>query len=381
MVRYKYFPVWVTVILLFMLTACQPQPGATPTPTRTPGPVDIQPAVTTPTVAAATQAPAAQPVSVGPNEYPPGINPLTGLMVDDPNVLQRRPLAIKVSNNQPSRPQSGLSFADLVFEHYAEGGETRFTALFYSQAPEHVGSIRSGRLIDLEIVPMFDAILATSGYSGGTLTRVESRPWNDRNLSAPFIGPPAIVRLDLPNTAVENTQFAVPLEIWNLATQRNLNQPPALAPGFAFNITPPAGGTPASHITFDYGLSWTKVDWQYDPAAGVYLRSLGGTPHVDKLTEQQLGFENVLAVGAMHVKADYVEDGFSGERSTEIQIWGTGPATLFRDGQRIEGTWTRNDPEQMLQFTDASGNVLTFKPGQTWVEFVPIGFDKMIVTP
>jgi hypothetical protein len=367
------------VLIAPVLGACQPTPAATPTPTRTPSGAVVPPAATT-APAGSTPAPVIDTGNIGPNEYPPNVNPLTGLVVPDPAVLQRSPLAIKVSNNNPSRPQSGLSFADLVFEHYAEGGETRYTAIIYSQTPERVGSVRSGRLIDVELIPMFDAILSASGFSGGTLSRLTSKPWGTRNLSGPEIGAPSLVRLDLKDVGVEDTEFAVPSALWALATQKNINNPPDLTPGMAFNSKVPAGGTPATMITFEYGLSWTKVEWQYDPATGKYLRTLYGEPHVDKLTDQQLAFDNVLAVGANHVQADYVEDGFSGELSTEIQVWGEGPATLFRNGQRIEGHWSRLDPEQMLQFTDLNGNILYLKPGTTWFEMLPLGFDKMFVT-
>ena len=69
-------------------------------------------------------------------------------------------------------PQSGLSNADIVFEHYAEGGATRFTAIFYSKDAEPIGSIRSGRLIDLEIPKMYDAAFAYSGASGPVRLKV-----------------------------------------------------------------------------------------------------------------------------------------------------------------------------------------------------------------
>ncbi|RMF36206.1 MAG: DUF3048 domain-containing protein, partial [Chloroflexi bacterium] len=72
------------------------------------------------------------------------------------------------------RPQAGLSFADLVFEHYAEGGVTRFTAVFLGHDAEKVGSIRSGRLIDLEIPAMYKAMFAYSGSSGGVKERIRN---------------------------------------------------------------------------------------------------------------------------------------------------------------------------------------------------------------
>ncbi|HJW84927.1 MAG TPA: DUF3048 domain-containing protein, partial [Anaerolineae bacterium] len=102
--------------------------------------------------------------------FAPDVNPLTGEKAPDPAVLQRRPLAIKVANsNEPGvRPQSGVSFADLVYEHEAEGGVTRWTALFLSQSPALVGSNRSCRIIDADLPAMYKALLACSGFSGGT---------------------------------------------------------------------------------------------------------------------------------------------------------------------------------------------------------------------
>jgi hypothetical protein len=98
---------------------------------------------------------------IGPETYPAGVNPLTGLIAADPSVLNRRPIDVKISNAPPLvRPQAGIGAADIVYEHYAEGGLTRFSAVFYGQAPERVGSIRSARLIDYEVVPMYQGMLA-----------------------------------------------------------------------------------------------------------------------------------------------------------------------------------------------------------------------------
>lgn len=365
-----------------LLGACQPHPAATPTPTRTPGAV-VAPLTWTPNPTATSIAVTAVPSNelIGPESYAAGMNPMTGLAVADPAVLNRRPLAIKVSNNVSVNPQSGMSFADWVFEHYAEGRETRYTAVFYSQTPELVGSVRSGRLIDIEIVQMADAILSTSGFSGGTLTRIQASNWASRNLSGPTLGDPYLVRIPMSDRDLEHTLFAVPAKLWELATERGINQPPDLTPGLVFNQMPNAGGSPASRIGIDYGLSYTEVGWEYDAVTGLYKRLLYGKPHLDDLTDRQIAVANVVMVFAQHVFADYIEDGFSGELSTQIQIWAQGPAVLFRDGQRFDGSWSRWDAENMLAFTDANDNVLTFKPGQTWFEIVPIDFNQWSAEP
>src|SRR6185436_5292810 len=102
--------------------------------------------------------------TIGPVNYPDNINPLTGLPYPDDAAKNRRNLIVKVSNyTWVVRPQSGLSEADIVWEYEVEGNVTRFAAIYRSHGADHVGSIRSARLPDLELVPMYQALL---GYSG-----------------------------------------------------------------------------------------------------------------------------------------------------------------------------------------------------------------------
>jgi hypothetical protein len=119
---------------------------------------------------------------IGPETYPAGINPLTGLPTDEAT-LDHRPLAIKISNfPRYVRPQAGLSLADIVFEHYAEGGTSRFTAVFYGNNADRVGPIRSARLIDTVIPEMFHAALIASGSSSGVLQRIAYKDWDVKGL-------------------------------------------------------------------------------------------------------------------------------------------------------------------------------------------------------
>ena len=104
---------------------------------------------------------------VGPFSYPPGLNPLTGLPYPSEDARLRRNLIVKVSNWPPAvRPQHGINQADLIFEMESEGGVTRFAAIYRSNAPEKVGSVRSARLVDMELLNMYAALLAYSGTSG-----------------------------------------------------------------------------------------------------------------------------------------------------------------------------------------------------------------------
>jgi len=81
-------------------------------------------------------------------------------MVQDPAVLQRRPLLVRIGNDPEIRPQSGLSQADMVFEEAIEDFTgTRFTAVIWSKDPDPLRPIRSARLLTIQLGYMFDGVL------------------------------------------------------------------------------------------------------------------------------------------------------------------------------------------------------------------------------
>lgn len=338
-------------------------PGATPT---APNPGD-----------------AGQPVDVtapvvGPETFPAGVNPLTGLPVADPAVLDRRPLVIKVSNfPRYVRPQYGLSFADQVWEHYAEGGTTRFSAIFLSQTPQQVGPLRSARLIDTIIPEMLDAGLVTSGGSTGTMYRLRLKPWAALIISdvTGYGSCPPLCR----ESDDTNALFTNAADIW--AIESTLTGAPAAGPlrGLAFSPAAPTGGAAGNLLRIDYSGE-ANTEWRYDPATGLYLRFSDvapGTvePHYDALSNTQITASNVVVLWVNHVvdrtiPEDYDDGGISGHFATEIQLWGTGQAQIFRDGQMIDATWVRLD-DGMVGLVDGANQPILLKPGVTW--FQPVG--------
>jgi hypothetical protein len=373
------------VLTQLLFAACGGTESAiTPTPTRTAKPQIAE--TPTPLPSSTPISPAAVPQSsVTPTvdtsvmtEFPPDVNPLTGLQVPDPTVLERRPLAIKISNSPAVvRPQSGLSSADWVFEHYAEGKVTRFTAIFLGQNAPKVGSIRSGRLIDLEIPAMTGAMFAYSGSSGGVKDRiVRSDLYQEGRIISPDfgVGEPVFFRVPEPGKAFEHTLFTSTDALWTLTDQRGLNTRQELS-GLAFGQTLPEGGAPAQYAEIIYLRGIASAEWTFDAELGHYRRTILGQPHNDALTGQQLTAANVIIVYANHVETDILEDLVGGGHySIEIQIWGEGAAQILRDGQVFSARWKRSARDDMLAFYDQDGNPLPFKPGNSWFQIVPLDF-------
>lgn len=308
----------------------------------------------------------------------PDVCPLTGLEVEQAK-LERRPLAVKISN-APSvvRPQAGLSFADVVFEHYAEGNLTRFTAIFLSRDCAKIGSIRSGRLIDLEIPAMFQSMFAYSGASIGVKEKIRDSDFFDRVLAPDFGHHSAFKRVPALGKAFEHTLFSDTTTLWKVADERGVNGRQALA-GWAFSDEPPAGGTPATQLQLVYSSQYVDAEYGYDASVGGYRRAVLGVPHRDEITGQQLVAQNVVVLYAPHVESAILEDSHhGGHYSIQVQIWGEGLARVFRNGRMYDVRWVRPGRHDLLRFVDASGQPFPFGPGNVWIQVVPLGFNVAV---
>lgn len=350
-----------------------PRPSATPTATTTPS---ATPSPTSSPTSTPTNTPTATPsptaTIVGPNEYPDDINPLTGLPWPSEEARNRRTLIVKVSNfPELVRPQSGLDKADIVFEYEVEGAVTRFAAIYRSQGAEKVGSIRSARLLDLELVDMFQALLAYSGANAWIDDYILNADWKWRALSPQHgVNEPAFARFPQEGRAYEHTMFGNTYEMWNAATARQVNDPAGMR-GFAFTDEPDPGGAPAQDIFIDYWSPRQDTRWQYNPADGRYYRWNNGLPHVDAITGEQLAADNIVILEAQHVdRPDILDSEVSGV-VIETMLWGNGTAWLFRDGLWYEGVWWHSQGKPGLWLITEDGEKsLHLKPGQTWFNVV-----------
>ena len=309
-------------------------------------------------------------VAVGGN-----VCPITGLPIADASRLERRPIAVKISNAPAVvRPQAGIASADVLFEHYAEGSLTRFTAVFLSQDVPKVGSIRSARLIDLEIPAMFKSMFAFSGASAGVLGRLGASDFADRIISPDFGHHSPFRRVPAPGKAYEHTLFSDTSTLEGVMASRGLRARQDLS-GWAFSEQAPSGGALGSQLKIRYRGDSVTAEYAYDVGVGGYRRSTNGALHGDELTGQQVAVRNVVVLYAKHVESDILEDTWGGGHySIEIQLWGSGVAKVFRDGQMYDVRWDRPHRSDLVRFVDGEGKPFPFRPGNTWIQLVPLDF-------
>jgi hypothetical protein len=307
------------------------------------------------------------PGGYGPTNFPADVNPLTGLKVANPALLQRRPLLIKVSNMPRSvRPQWGLSLADIVFDYYTEEGSTRYAAIFYGNNASMVGPIRSGRFIDGYLVDGYKAVFAFGSAYVAELQRFNASDFANRMVVEEPYTP--LKRYD-PNGLdylVVNTA-----DLSAYATKRGLNQEQNLNNMF-FNLPAPTGGQAGTQIFIHYSAA-TYNRWDYDPASGKYLRFSDNAdvtevgqaeqflPLTDRLNNQQVAFDNVVVL--------YVNHKLFSPGIYDILLTGSGDAVAFRDGQTYKVQWQRKDPD-VVSLTNTDGSPFPFKPGTTCFEVI-----------
>jgi len=302
-------------------------------------------------------------------------NPLTGLPVNDPSLLQRRPLAIKIANSPDYvRPQSGLTLADVVYEYYIEWGDTRFIAVFYSNDSSRVGPVRSGRFFDEHIARMYHAFLMFKGADPRELNYLQGTDISEFLItvgigSCPpyFIGP--YKRESYNNVFFNSTKWPA------CAKKKGLDNSPQTLSGGFFTSDVPESQLQATRIYSFYSV-YSYNYWEYDPATNNYIRyseandMIKGKPEAyAALSDAQTG----LPVTAANVVVLFAPHIFSNTFNAEDEVFSIdlidyGNAMVFRDGLAVPAHWNRMQRDQPIVLTDLAGAPIYLRPGRTFYQ-------------
>ncbi|MEK7127506.1 MAG: DUF3048 domain-containing protein [Patescibacteria group bacterium] len=333
--------------------------------------------------------------------------PLNGAMYTKPERdlwESRRPLGIMIENSKAARPQSGLSSADVVYEAVAEGGITRFLAVFYCQDADVVGPVRSARTYYLDWIseygnsPLYAHVGgANTPGPANALGQINSYGWEAYNdLNQFSIGFPTFYR-DYerlgPDTATEHTVYGVTSKIWDFAAKKrdltNVETDDRTGKVMAWNTTFVSwkfkddiaiAERPAA-FSAQFGLSSSEasyandyiVKWQYDKDSNAFLRFNGGVAHNDMNTNQQILAKNVVI---QFMTMSIANDGYSEEGHGTHTLYGDkgqGKAKILMDGKVTEATWTKKTRLDRTRFFDITGKEIALNRGLTWIEILPIG--------
>lgn len=281
--------------------------------------------------------------------------PWPGVESDDPVY----PLAVIIENQDLARPQTGLDRADVVYEALAEGGITRFLAVYATQDADTVGPVRSARhyfvnwarehsapLVHIGSSPQGYAALAGSGLWTLEETYERGAFWRSPARRAP-------------HNAYTNT-----LRAREILSRRPV-QPGSLG-GLQFKNGDNgrlAGGA-ASEASIRYGPWAYGVGWAYDADWNEYVRWMNGAPHVDAVTDEPIRAANVLVVWVDSWPMD-------GQGRLDFAQVGQGRLIALVDGVAIEGTWAKRSLDAVTEYLGSDGQPIPLNAGPTWIQVLP----------
>lgn len=319
--------------------------------------------------------------------------PLNGALYSKPQREwweKHRPLGVMIENHQEARPQSGLSRADIIYEAVAEGGITRFLAIFYCEDASPLGPVRSARTYYLDFIseygdkPLYAHVggANTPGLADA-LGQISEYGWVGKNdLNQFSLGFPTFWRdyERLGRTmATEHTMYSTTTKLWEVAQKRSLTEKDEKGKrwdedykGWSFKEDAKAEARPASfsaEFNFWEGHNDYLVRWEYDPATNSYRRFNGGQLHLDKNNERELSAKNIILV---FTKEQNANDGYENNAHLLYGTTGKGKAVIFLDGQKIEGEWRKKDRTSRMKFYDSLGKEIQLNRGQIWIEILPL---------
>lgn len=282
---------------------------------------------------------------------------INGLPVDDPTLMERRVLAVKVDNHPLARPQSGIDRADMVMEMLVEG-LTRFITIWHESDSDYLGPNRSGRPTDANLLPAFNEPTFTiSGAQGWVQNMITGNGVNlIKELSE---GTFRISGRRAPHNLYVDTSV-----LRETADEREYPDLPPEGPIWTFGAMP-GDATPASSVAIRFGAN--RVVWDWDETEGLWIRTVDGR---EGMVRDQEGEETRIGVPVM--VALYTNQ-YSVNGLPSSEVTGSGEAYVFAEGKSVAGTWEREELTDWFTLTDADGNVIKVPPGKVWVSLVPAG--------
>lgn len=267
-----------------------------------------------------------------------------------------RPVMVTIENSPAARPQAGLEDASIIYEFLAEGGITRFLALYYEKFPKKIGPVRSTRPYFIEKAIEYDALLIHAGASPLGWHMLANRDIDH------------VDQIRIQKYFWRNSSRRAPHNLYTGAdsfkdyfSKQNPVEIKKRFPSRMVSFVDESQANMTEEINIKYWGGYT-VDYKYNRQRGNYLRFINGVPHLT---------ESGKKLYAHNIFIQYVDTKVKDDAGRlEMKLEGSNKALLFKDGLVFQGQWVK-EKDQPTHFLDGRGNKMTINPGQTWIQVVP----------
>ena len=287
-----------------------------------------------------------------------------------------RPLAIMMPTDKKAQPSYGIGNAKVLYEIMEEGEISRQLAIIDNwHALPQIGNIRSCRAYYIPEATEWDPILIHFGGVVYMKDRITAPDINNLSGSAQYgvgggaVGSSAFFRTTnrkAPHNAYTSGQGvmnACNKLGYSLFNREGFYNHKNFTFAEGVNTLEQYGATAQTANVIDLSqiFTYTKSAFAYNPADGLYYKTLHGAPQVDALTGQQLNFANVIVQNTKWCQLD--KKGYLYFQNYDT----TEDGYYFTKGKCIHVTWQKIGDYTPTVFYDDFGNEIQLNEGKTYI--------------
>jgi hypothetical protein len=262
-------------------------------------------------------------------------------------------VCVVIENHASSRPQSGLDKADTVYEMDAEGGITRFLAIFFWETSDKIGPVRSIRPYITAIAKAYASPLVHAGGSEDGLLSISKLKVQNLdeiyNASAYFWRDP--------NRRMPHNLYTSIERILAGSQKKKY----LLTPVISYPLGRNPEGQYCEQVTVTYNSGRLRIEYRY--VDGRYQRYLNESPFLSD-NNKIIETDNIVVIVTRITR-----EVKNNETYAVINTTGSGVAYFFTNGEFFEGQWERKSETDHFHYT-INGEPARFAKGKTWVQIV-----------
>ncbi len=303
----------------------------------------------------------------------------------------KRPIAVMYDNNVGNSAHAGLQDSYITYEMIVEGGLTRIMALFKDKDVSLIGPVRSSRHYFLDYALESDAIYTHYGWSTYAENDIKSLGvnninglyddapfWRDNKIAAPHNVFTSIEKI---YSYADTKKYEKTTDDWkllNYTTDKvNLNKPigtktvvnEETGKKEKIEIENPELLT-ANAVSIPYS-NYQIRSYTYDNEKGVYLRYMNKEAHIDKTTNQQLSYKNIIIEKVSNSQLDSYG-------RQDLDTTGTGEGYYITNGYALPIKWTKKERSGKTIYTYSDGSKVKINDGNTFIQIMPTTYSPTI---
>jgi hypothetical protein len=282
----------------------------------------------------------------------------------EPGQEQPRLFAVMIENSLDARPLSSVNEASVVYEALAEGGITRYMAVFpETVTAKEIGPVRSARPYYVSYASAYHPLYIHAGGSPQALSLLGAKSTNVVDFNQ-FTNGKYFWR-DTKRYAPHNL-YTSGDRLRSVVTDLKKDLTSAVTP-WTYKEEVVLADRPATTKPIEIAFSSLayRATFFYDRENNQYKRKIGTTEEISR---------DGKAVIAKNVVVMYVPTTLYPNETKRLKMStvGKGKAIIFRDGEAIVGTWNKKSDKDRETFLDAAGAPIALNPGMTWVSVIPV---------